>query len=202
MKVIRNYMGERVAYEVLYNNYIFGYMLSIIIPYLILFTLEIAFADEVYVATSFAEALAFSISYSIFMVEWQNREGQFIKNYCDSVESKIFLSKFRGPYKRNVLTDEVNEFSSPQGYTSYLKNFVCFVLIGVLLVILGAIFHGFRMMILEIFDPLSAYIFNDQISLPHIIGYLLFFIVEEAFRFLLADKIIAFMVYLQNPPSD
>lgn len=34
------------------------------------------------------------------------------------------------------------------------------------------------------------------------IGYLLFFIVEEAFRFLLADKIITFLVYLQNPPSD
>lgn len=119
----------------------------------------------------------FSVSYSIFMVEWQNKEGQFIKNYCDSVESKIFLSKFRGPYKRNVITDEPNEFSSPQGFATYMKNLVCFILIVVLLVILGAIFHGFRMMILEIFEPLSNYVFNDQISLPHIIGYLLFFIV-------------------------
>ena len=87
------------------NNYIFAYMLSIIVPYVILFTMEIAFGDGIYVATSFVEALIFSVSYSIFMVEWQNKEGQFIKNYCDSVESKIFLSKFRGPYKRNIITD-------------------------------------------------------------------------------------------------
>lgn len=44
--------------------------------------------------------------------------------------------------------------------------------------------------------------FNMVISLPHIIAYLLFFVVEEAFRFLLAEKIIMFMVFLQNPPSD
>lgn len=85
MKVIRNYMGERIAYEVLYNNYIFGYMLSIIIPYLIMFTLEFSFGDEVFISTSFAEALLFSVSYSIFMVEWQNKEGEFVKNYCDSM---------------------------------------------------------------------------------------------------------------------
>lgn len=71
-----------------------------------------------------------------------------------------------------------------------------------LLVVLGAIFYGFRMMIVEIYEPLSKYVFEMLISLPHTIGYLLFFIFEEAFRFLLADKIIAFMVYLQNPPSD
>ena len=35
-----------------------------------------------------------------------------------------------------------------------MKNLVCFLLIVVLLVILGAIFHGFRMMILEIYAPL------------------------------------------------
>jgi hypothetical protein len=31
--------------------------------------------------------------------------------------------------------------------------------------------------------------------------YALFFVVEEGFR-LVADKVISFMVYLQNPPSD
>jgi hypothetical protein len=71
-----------------------------------------------------------------------------------------------------------------------------------LIVILGAIFFGFRMMILEIYEPLSKYTVGGAISLPHLIGYSLFYIVEEGFRMVLVSRIISFMVYLQNPPSD
>ena len=41
-----------------------------------------------------------------------------------------------------------------------------------------------------------------MISLPHIIAYLLFVVVEYLFRLILVKKIIKVMVYLQNPPSD
>lgn len=70
-----------------------------------------------------------------------------------------------------------------------------------MLVILGVIFFGFRMMLLEIYEPLSAYQLDGILSLPHLIVYALFFIVEEGFR-LVADKVIRLMIYIQNPPSD
>ena len=41
-----------------------------------------------------------------------------------------------------------------------------------------------------------------MISLPHIIAYLLFVVVEYLFRLILVKKIIKVMIYLQNPPSD
>jgi len=41
-----------------------------------------------------------------------------------------------------------------------------------------------------------------MISLPHIIAYLLFVVVEYLFRLILVKKIIKVMVYLQNPPSN
>lgn len=78
---------------------------------------------------------------------------------------------------------------------------MCFLLIVVLLVVLGAIFHGFRMFLLAIYDPLADFQIGGSLSLPHIIAYGLFFVVEEGFR-LLVNKVIDFMVYLQNPPSD
>jgi hypothetical protein len=81
------------------------------------------------------------------MFYWQSTEDEFIKNYCDTVESKTFLSKYRGPYTRNIISDEVNEFQKPEGSSFYFRNFVCFILIVAMLVVLGAIFHGFRMML-------------------------------------------------------
>ena len=69
-------------------------------------------------------------------------------------------------------------------------------------VIIGAIFHGCRMFLLEIYEPLSSLTFNGIISLPHIIAYLLFVVVEYLFRLILVKKIIKVMIYLQNPPSD
>ena len=36
MKVVRNFLGERVAYEALYNNYIIAYLLGVIAPFVFL----------------------------------------------------------------------------------------------------------------------------------------------------------------------
>lgn len=63
-------MGERVAYEIMYNNYTIGYMVSIIIPYVIFFVLEHVFADYIWLYTSTLEAVLFAISYSAFMFYW------------------------------------------------------------------------------------------------------------------------------------
>ena len=79
---------------------------------------------------------------------------------------------------------------------------MCFFMIVVLAIILGAIFYGFRMMILEIYEPLVDLVVVGTISLPHTISYALYFICAEIFRLILAEKIISVMVYLQNPPSD
>lgn len=195
-------MGEKIAYEILSTNYILSYLLTILIPYLFLEIIEKTFSEESYIITTPIEALIFTISYSILISEWQVMEGEFVKNYCDPVESKVFLSKFRGAYKRNVVTDEVNEFVTDEGLSRVVKNLICFLIIVTLAVILGAIFYGFRMMIIEIYDPLVEYVIVDTISLPHCIAYSLYFIFAEIFRLVLAEKIISVMVYLQNPPSD
>lgn len=71
---MRNYMGERVAYEVLYDNYAIGYLLSIIVPYIILFILEKVFGSSVWVITSQIENFLYAISYSVYMFYWQSTE--------------------------------------------------------------------------------------------------------------------------------
>ena len=82
-------------------------------------------------------------------------EEEFIQNYCDAVESKVFLSKFRGPYRRNILTDEAKEFETIYGFSKLFKNLACCLIIVMLDVIIGAIYHACRMLLLEIYEPLS-----------------------------------------------
>jgi hypothetical protein len=201
MKIIRNYFGDRVAYEVLYNNYAIGYLVSVLIAYTSLYIIEQIFYDA-WFYTTHVEAFLLAISFKVFLFYFMEAEEEFIDNYCDAVESKVFLSKFRGPYRRNILTDEVNEFETMYGFSKLIKNLACCLIIVILDVIIGAIFHGCRMFLLEIYEPLSALTFNGIISLPHIIAYLLFVVVEYLFRLILVKKIIKAMIYLQNPPND
>lgn len=201
MKVIRNYFGDRVAYEILYNNYAIGYLLSILIAYLALFIVEQIFYDA-WFYTTHLQAFLLAISFRVFLFYFVQAEEEFIDNYCDAVESKVFLSKFRGPYRRNILTDQANQFETIYGFSKLLKNLACCLIILILDIIIGAIFHGCRMFLLEIYEPLSDLTFNYMISLPHIIAYLLFVVVQYLFRLILVKKIIKVMIYLQNPPSD
>jgi uncharacterized membrane protein len=75
MKVVRNFLGERVAYEALYNNYIIAYLLSIIAPFILLFIVEFLFRKEVWIYTVQLEALVFCISFNMFMVFFQEAEN-------------------------------------------------------------------------------------------------------------------------------
>jgi small basic protein len=81
-------------------------------------------------------------------------------------------------------------------------NTLCAIIIIALLVIMGAIFHGCRMLLIEIYDPLSHLVVSS-ISLPHVIAYLLFFVISNLAGLIATNRILAFMVnYLQNPTSD
>lgn len=82
-----------------------------------------------------------------------------------------------------------------------LINTLCAVIIITLLVIMGAVFHGCRMLLLTIYDPLS-HIQTGSLSLPHIIAYLVFFIAADLAAILLTNRLISLMVRLQNPPTD
>lgn len=201
MKVIRNYFGDRVAYEILYNNYAIGYLLSILITYAALFIVEQIFYDA-WFYTTHLEAFLLAITFRVFLFYFMEAEEEFIKSYCDAVESKVFLSKFRGPYRRNILTDELNEFETIFGFSKLIKNLSCCLIIVILDVIIGAIFHGCRMFLLEIYEPLSWLTYHGIISLPHILSYLLFVVIEYLFRLILVKKVIKVMIYLQNPPND
>jgi len=66
---------------------------------------------------------------------------------------------------------------------------------------MGAIFYGCRVILRTIYDSLSTAKIN-YISIPHIISYSIFYAFVFAADFLLIDRIIALMIWLQNPPSD
>jgi hypothetical protein len=57
------------------------------------------------------------------------------------------------------------------------------------------------MLLLAIFDPLSAYVVSF-ISIPHIISDIVFFFVADLAAIIATDRIISLMVRLQNPPTD
>lgn len=107
---IRNYVGDNVGFEILINSQLIMYYMTISLPFALLFITETVFGSKVYLYTTLCETLLYAISYQIFLHFWEITEKEYINNYSDSVSSKIFLSNYRGPYKRNLLTDEVNEF--------------------------------------------------------------------------------------------
>jgi hypothetical protein len=74
IKVIRNYLGDQVGYEVATKNYIIGYLLAIIVPYTVLFILEKLFGASVWAITSQLEAFLFALSYSIYLFFWELAE--------------------------------------------------------------------------------------------------------------------------------
>lgn len=50
----------------------------------------------------------FAISFSMFALLIEEMEDQFIHNFSDKRQSTVFLNSHRGPYIRNILTDELN----------------------------------------------------------------------------------------------
>jgi DMSO/TMAO reductase YedYZ heme-binding membrane subunit len=82
-----------------------------------------------------------------------------------------------------------------------VKNIMCLIVLSALLVAVGAIFYGCRMFLLSIFEPLAG-LQASFFSVPHLIAYLLFFLIIDVFRYLGTDRVINMLVLLQNPASD
>ena len=136
--------------------------------------------EAVYLYTSVIETILFSFSFKIFLHQWGNFENEFILQFQDSLSSKTFLPTYRGAYQRNSVTDEVNEYFRETGIIRYLMNIACSILTLFVYLVFGLIFFGCRQMILDIssYQAISTYKF----SLPHIAGYLVYFIIYAIFE--------------------
>lgn len=82
-----------------------------------------------------------------------------------------------------------------------VKNIICFIIIAALLVAVGGIFYGCRMLLVRIYPSLASLV-ASFFSVPHLLAYLLFFLIVDMFRYLATDRVINLMVLLQNPASD
>lgn len=92
----------------MYQKYILTYLYLVIIPFLSLYAIELGFGNAIFPITSQVQILFLSITYQIYLHYWQQAEESFIEDYTEGVKSKVFLSGFKGPYRRNPLTDEAN----------------------------------------------------------------------------------------------
>jgi hypothetical protein len=78
-----------------------------------------------------------------------------VKNYCEDVTPKMFLSKFSGPFQRNLISDETNEYARDRGWRPILKNLLCSLIIFAILTAFGGIFYGLRLLLVKIYEPLE-----------------------------------------------
>ena len=182
------------------KNYVIRFFSVIAIPFLFIYIFELLLPD-IRVGTINVSAFFYAAAFSVYMKLWEQKEREYIENYSDAIETKIFLSKHRGAYIRNMLTDEENEFAIKRGFVHFLTNFICLIILCALLTALGGIFHGCRMLLVEIYEPLD-HLVVEAISLPHLIAYSIFFIIEFLFNLLLSKRIIRAMTWLKNPSSD
>ena len=81
------------------------------------------------------------------------------------------------------------------------KNLVSVVIIAALLVLMGLIFMGVRLMLVSFYDS-WANLQSGFLSMPHFVAYLVFFLVVDVFRIMATDFIISQLIVLRNPPTD
>jgi hypothetical protein len=82
-----------------------------------------------------------------------------------------------------------------------VKNLVCLVIIAGILTVIGAIFHGFRMMLLAIYQGMAE-LKVGFFSFPHILAYFFFFLIADLLTLLATDRIIRILIKFKNPPTD
>ena len=117
------------------------------------------------------------------------------------MSSKVFLNSHRGPYRRNIVNDEVNEFEEEGDVLTIFKSLVSLIVFGLIFFIMGLIFLGFRKMLISIFENMAG-LQLGFLSFPHILSYMLFFLLVDLLRYLVIDKIIEWLIKLKNPPTD
>jgi hypothetical protein len=67
IKTIRGYVGDRAGFDVQLKVNILGYLLWIVIPFVMLYIVEEIFGRETYVYTTALETLLFAISFQAFL---------------------------------------------------------------------------------------------------------------------------------------
>ncbi len=82
-----------------------------------------------------------------------------------------------------------------------MVNVFCIIVMAALLVAIGAIFYGCRMLLLSIFERYAGWRVS-YLSFAHFFAYLIFFLSVDLLRMFATDHILRFLVFLQNPPSD
>lgn len=199
--VIRNYFGNVIGHEVSFKVYLVYFLTSIMVPYLLLYILENMYRSLVYVQSNFIKLVLMGIAFRVYITLWANYEDDYVDKFSDQISSKMFLSEYRGPYVRNLVSDELNEYGEEPLTLRVAKNVATFVILVALLVVVGAIFFGCRMFLLAIFDSMAGLTFQF-FSVPHLLAYLLFFLFVDFFQALATDRVIKLLILLKNPASD
>jgi hypothetical protein len=128
-------------------------------------------------------------------------EDNFVADYSERQSIPVFNTHFRGPYTRNTLTDELNEFKEERGAIVMLRNLACMFIFGMLIVCFGALFHGCRMFLLAIHEPLF-FAQTDYFSLSHSVAYSIYLVVGDIFKLKLYGQVVDLMLLIKNPTSD
>jgi hypothetical protein len=201
IRTIRNYFGDVIAHELLIKISVVAYLFAISVPYGMLYIMEQLYSSQITLYTSLIEAIIFAISFSMYTLFVEELEHHFILAYSDNRESRVFSNTFVGPYIRNILTDELNEFEEDKGFMFFLRNLACMPIFGVLIGIFAGLFHGCRMFLLQIHDPLYGYQ-GRYFSLSHLLAYSIYLIVGDIFKIQMYDKVVALLIWIKNPSSD
>ena len=86
-------------------------MFGIVIPYTIMYIYESILGSLVFAYTNFIKSVLLAISFKVYLAFWKSFEEHYAQKFSDDKSSKVFRGEYRGPYVRNLLTDELNEFS-------------------------------------------------------------------------------------------
>jgi hypothetical protein len=199
--VVRNYFNNNVGLEIAFKIYLSYFFVAFATPYLAIYILETYFRSVIFTYTNLIKFVLSSIGLKIYLTLWAAFEDNYVEKFLDDVSSKVFRNDFRGPYVRNVISDELNEYEYAGMTENVLKNFVCSVIWLAVMVIFGAVFHGTRMLLLAIFDGMAK-MSVSFVSLPHLLAYSVFIGVVVLFKHVLLDKLIHLIVLFKNPPSD
>jgi hypothetical protein len=78
---VRDYFGDSIGYHVMTMNYIIGYLSVILIPYVVMFTMERMWSAQIWLYTSQVEAALFAFSYNYFLSELRFAEDSYFDNF-------------------------------------------------------------------------------------------------------------------------
>jgi hypothetical protein len=142
---IRNYFGNNVGFEILTAISLIQFFASMSLLYIFIDVIE-EVNENIFITTRYISSALFVIGFQVFFVFWREAEEEFVSGFSDARDSKIFLKEYRGPFVRNIITDEPNEYTNTT--SNFLANTIVSVIAGVCLSIIGMIFYAARALLL------------------------------------------------------